>query len=439
MARKLGRKKGGKNGTGYIVKRGNNFFARWVVNGKVYTKTTGTSNRREAEKVLADLVSPFVQHDEIETLQRHATKVQGIQAELKAYEDAQPALGINAAWTAYLKSTNRPDTGEATLRQYGFQFGKLQDWLTTHHPEVKELRHISKPIADEFAAHIGGKLSANSYNKYIALFKCVWKVLADTAKLTSNPWENIRRKVQIGHTRRELTVEELSKVCAEVSGEMRLLFAIGIYSGLRLGDCALLDWGAIDLVRGIVSVIPRKTARHSDGQPVKIPMHKTLSAMLAETPTAKRRGYVLPATAKLYKRNSSELSNRISRIFQKCGIKTQAEKQAGQHHARVDVGFHSLRHTYVSLCANAGVPLALVQSIVGHSNPMMTLHYHHASEDALKTAVAALPDVTGETTQPDDADAAEARFRRFCEIWDALASDAERERAREYISKPPCQ
>ena len=35
---------------------------------------------------------------------------------------------------------------------------------------------------------------------------------------------------------------------------------VRIYTGLRLGDCALLEWGHIDLARGFISVIPRKTA-----------------------------------------------------------------------------------------------------------------------------------------------------------------------------------
>ena len=42
---------------------------------------------------------------------------------------------------------------------------------------------------------------------------------------------------------------------------------------------------------------------------------------------------------------------------------------------------------------NAGAPLALVQAIVGHANPMMTAHYFHARTDALAEAVSALPQV----------------------------------------------
>jgi len=40
--------------------------------------------------------------------------------------------------------------------------------------------------------------------------------------------------------------------------------------------------------------------------------------------------------------------------------------------AVVQVGFHSLRHTFVSLCRAPNAPLSGVQSIVGHASPPLT-------------------------------------------------------------------
>ena len=120
-------------------------------------------------------------------------------------------------------------------------------------------------------------------------------------------------------------------------------------------------------------------------------------------------------------------------MFAAAGIETQSKKEGER--AKVDVGFHSLRHTFVSLSANAGAPLAIVQAIVGHSNPAMTRHYFHEQESALTTAVAALPDVTGEANQVDSNNEAAARFRSFCAAWDALATDEERRRALNYARR----
>jgi Phage integrase family len=58
----------------------------------------------------------------------------------------------------------------------------------------------------------------------------------------------------------------------------------------------------------------------------------------------------------------------------------------------------SLRHTFVSICRESDVPLAVVESIVGHGNPAMTRHYTHVGEGAARLAVAALPSVMGGST-----------------------------------------
>ena len=59
----------------------------------------------------------------------------------------------------------------------------------------------------------------------------------------------------------------------------------------------------------------------------------------------------------------------------------------GRSRKTVVASFHSLRHTFVSLSANAGVPLPVVQSIVGHTSTARTRHYGHANEAVLRQAV----------------------------------------------------
>ena len=79
---------------------------------------------------------------------------------------------------------------------------------------------------------------------------------------------------------------------------MRILFALGIYTGQRLGDCAQLQWGNVDLVRGIISLMPSKTKRYAQKR-VVIPIHQTLFGLLSETPPPRRKGYVIPEIARI--------------------------------------------------------------------------------------------------------------------------------------------
>lgn len=421
------------HGLGCMFRRGKTFYGRIVIDGKVIARSLGTGDERKAKAAFVEFLRPYELGNREKALAGLQVRLGGVREEIRAFNDAKPALSLADAFTAYRASRERPDTGAATLAMYESQWDRFTRWTAQNAPDATEMRHITRAIAERFADALAAEMSPNTFNKYITLFKRLWGVLGGAARVTENPWEKIRPRTVQTHTRRELTIDELRRVCEAVTGEMRTLFAVGIYTGLRLGDCALLDWGAVDLTRGFVSVIPRKTARHANGKPVIIPIHSTLAAMLAEIPPRARVGYLMPETARLYQHDAAALTGKIQRTFEGCGIRTQ--HRAGKDtRARVDVGFHSLRHTFVSMAANAGVPLALIQSIVGHSNPIMTRHYFHESETALKNAVAALPDVGGMQAPQDTSNAAAGCFRAIGATLDGMTR-AELEAARAEIAR----
>ena len=177
--------------------------------------------------------------------------------------------------------------------------------------------------------------------------------------------------------------------------EWHKLILIGIYTGLRLGDCCRLDWSSINFAQGVIQLIPKKTQRHHQRM-VTIPVHPALGGALLESASRGGRdgtvmaGPVLPTIAEMYARSRWRVSNELSRIFKAANI-TMSVKLEGRHRRTPDATFHSLRHTFVSFAANAGVPLHIVQSIVGHESTAMTRHYYHENIDALKSAVAAIP------------------------------------------------
>ena len=70
----------------------------------------------------------------------------------------------------------------------------------------------------------------------------MWNVLDETARLEgANPWTRFENFEQEDSVRRELTPAELMKLGQTATGELARLFAIGIYSGLRLGDAVTLE------------------------------------------------------------------------------------------------------------------------------------------------------------------------------------------------------
>jgi integrase len=49
--------------------------------------------------------------------------------------------------------------------------------------------------------------------------------------------------------------------------------------------------------------------------------------------------------------------------------------------------FHDLRHTFITLMGERGVPLQVVQAMVGHMSAAMVRHYTHISNRAAREAV----------------------------------------------------
>lgn len=421
--------------TGYLFKRGNNFYVSWTVNGKVFSKSLRDeqgkpiTTRREAELAQVKLMAAFVAGDEADALQAIAVKLEGRKAEIARLTDQQnPPLAIGQAWQAFFASPNRPDSGTETLYQYECQWSAFAEWMKEKHADRPTLRDVTKDLAEEYAANLNGVgLSPNTYNKHLNLLTLVFRVLKHKAKLTDNHWEVIQRKRLATHSRRELTMDELKKVCQSAEGELKVLLALGIYCGLRLGDCATLRWAEVDLRLGIIRRVPNKTARSKPDKPVLVPIHPTLRELLNQLNSAENRSeYVLPKMASLYRDRSDLVTDIVQKHFISCGIrphKTGTGKDGKR--AIIEVGFHSLRHTFVSLCRASDVPLAVVESLVGHSNPAMTRYYTHTGELAAGRAVAALPSLTKKDDEPKvtpDVFDTEVIFRKAVEVAQAMTS-----------------
>jgi integrase len=380
---------------GCLIKRGRTYYACWFIGGRKFVRTTGKTIHREALQELAKIMEPFLIEDEVKTLQNIKTRIESNRADLATLHDQRtPPLTIAKVWAAYTASAHRPDSGPKTLETYQLQWGRFLSWLHDKHPGVLAMRDVTPAIAGNFVAHLlAEKRSAGTVNKYVTLLRCMYRVLRDKAHLEHNPFEGITRRKDIKQGRRELTVDELQRVCRSAKDDLRILFAIGLYTGLRLADAATLLWGEVDLVRGIIRRIPSKTARRNP-TPVLIPIHPVLRQMLGEIAANKRQGPVLPRISADYLRHPTYVTDRIQKHFADCDIQTQRHV-ASRKLAVVEVGFHSMRHSFVSLCREANAPLAVVEAIVGHSNPAMTRHYTHVSELAAGRAVAALPAVLG--------------------------------------------
>ena len=78
----------------------------------------------------------------------------------------------------------------------------------------------------------------------------------------------------------------------------------------------------------------------------------------------------------------TSLRNSVSHAFDR------AVKLAGLHSDDADnVSFHTLRHTFASRLARAGVPLNTIRELLGHGSMTVVFRYSHLAPNNLREAV----------------------------------------------------
>ena len=155
-------------------------------------------------------------------------------------------------------------------------------------------------------------------------------------------------------------------------------------------------WDKVDLKQGFIVSSQRKTEAHNR-TPLHIPIHPSLQGELEAVPVEKRKGYVIPELAAQYLKRNSTVTAQFQALFKEHGLEVYAQGAGGKSEKRtvIQYGFHSLRHTFVSIMAEYGVPQAVVQAIVGHSTIAMTLRYTHIGDKAVVQAMQAMPALDG--------------------------------------------
>ena len=375
---------------------------RCKINGKRIAKSTGTRDRAEAEQFAKRFLAPYVKDDAARTFENIQAAVMTERQLAEMREAEGPQMKLTEAWAAYVASPMRRDLAQTTIMGKEQVCRKFLEYMAKVFPEVTEVRHLTRYHTEHYLDYLRKDHSASTYNNRLCVLREVHRTIMEKAAAKTNPWEGFPLRADDSHTRRELTIEELARLVEMASREgpeWRTLFGIAMYTGLRLGDCCHLKWENVNLERGIIQVVPEKTKKHLHGRPVTIPIHPSLMAELEKLGNGERGTgngewsvYVNPKVAEYHIMTRWRVDEGLRKIFNAAGI-TMSVHVEGRKRKHVLASFHSLRHTFVSISANAGVPLPVVQSIVGHCSSAMTRHYYHENLDALRRAVDAIPAV----------------------------------------------
>lgn len=376
------------NGFGTLVSKGEGkaWLAKWSYKGRTYYRSTGTADKRRALKELERLTRPFREEREVDVARALAARVEA--AEEKLPEKPRPEMTLDEAEAWLEDSALLRDLAQGTRRVYMGYWYKLRKFL--ENSRIQRVSELGREEASKFLEEAALGLSPAAWNNALSFWRRTWRALENPASAVPGAWDGVKnRRTSKAAGRRALSPAEITSLAlaAKDDPDLSLMVALGVYTGLRMGDCANLKWSSVDLAAGVLTVVPEKTKRHTGA--VEIPIHPTLASVLARRPRTSE--YVSEENARGY--SSGRLRRLLGELFERCGIETSSRD--GQGRLSLTCGFHSLRHAFVSMAVNSGMSPLLVQRLVGHSAVDMTAHYFHASSEAMREGVARLPDFSG--------------------------------------------
>jgi len=351
-----------ETGTVYQKTVNGTYYFRYQTNGQRKAVSLKTKNQKEAVTKAQDLI-PIIKAPNTEVISAHVKHAKGMVSK-------QKQLKLQNIWETY---SNHPERATpATVAEQLAYKATLNEFIAFVKNDNSVVNDITPEITDKYANSMReAGIAVDTHNRKIRRLRKIFEVLKEYSE-GNNPFQasSLRRKAreEQEHAIRRLSftreqeiklLEGLDDDSRKVKNkpEIRVIYHLGMFTGQRLKDCVLLQWNKVDLNRKRIWVKQFKT-----GKEVTIPMSPKLFEVLIEAQGWKTDHYVCPNVAKRYNILNSEGKNvgnnmvniDVLRVIKWIGLEPSVAVSGRKKKVTV-YGFHSLRHSFASHCAEAGV------------------------------------------------------------------------------------
>jgi site-specific recombinase XerD len=320
--------------------------------GILYRESTGTTDKKEAQRIYAKALTKLYEGKTLDDEARNHTFDELMDKYLSEYSKLYNAESTYKKDLAMLKNMN-PTFSGLTL-----------DQITSRVISTYKTKRLSKKAAP---ATVRNELRLLSHAFNVAMKSWEW--------VKDNPVSKAGLKELKARTiDRWLTEDEEAKLMkaaeGKLYGQLVDIIVLALNTGLSQEQILKLQWKDIDMTRGTIATIRKKT-----GEARTLPINSTVLNLLA------RR-------SKVRHINKSEYV-----FFNGAGNKIDAGKlkasfvktvrEAGIAHFR----FHDLRHTFGSRLTQRGVDLYKISKLMLHKNISTTERYAHHYPESLRDGV----------------------------------------------------
>jgi integrase len=245
----------------------------------------------------------------------------------------------------------------------------------------------SKDIA-AFRDHRASRgLAPATVNHDVKMLSAAFNAASKQGHISVNPCAAIEPLKHKAQRKAVFEPEQVSALLKAAEGDWRGLILTAFYSGARLSDAANLRWRNVDLVSEIKTI---RFTQGKTGREIVTVIHPALEDYLLSLPAPKSdEAFLFPSVAE---RSTSQLAREFHQIFGRTGIEQRVIRERAKSGRSVNAfSFHSLRHSFSSLLANAGIAEETRMALTGHTTREVHQRYTHRDLSILRDAVAVLP------------------------------------------------
>lgn len=237
------------------------------------------------------------------------------------------------------------------------------------------IKRITQPIISEVSIELEEEGKSNATINRVTsavstvLNHCHFDGLIDT------PPKFRRRKESKGrihfYTKEEVDALYHAAIDPFMREDAAAIIKVAAYTGARQGELLKLKAQDIDLALGTVFIGGRPDSVTKTGDWRSVPIHNHIRGLLAE-----RIDGVKP-NVRIFGDEWSD-KDQLLRVFKKIN------SYIGKDEAYV---FHTLRHSFGTWCAEAGVPVRTIMDLMGHKQIDTTLRYAKTTDKARTEAL----------------------------------------------------
>lgn len=364
--------------------------------GRVVMRSTKQTDRKAAMQVALDSerMANLARHGEL--TQAVILKTAATMLERTTGERLNVA-SVQQFFDDYLKGKEATGTAASTLNRYR----PVLNGFVKSLPPARRNASVGSLTATEIErwrdAEVADGKGASTCDFGLKVISGVLNSAHRKGLTLSNPALAVQPLNGRQEERLPFTDEQAKALLAVASDEWRGMILCGIHAGLRLNDASRLTWGNIDLEEGMLRFEEQKTAhRKRRGDPeTQVPLHPDLLAWLKAQPAGIGSAPLFPTLHKSKTGSAGGLSSTFGRLMKEAGIAVPLAKKKATGKGRTfrKLGFHSLRHAFISRLSNQEVSADVRKALAGHSSDEIHRRYVHLDPQLQREAIGKLASV----------------------------------------------